>query len=104
MQLFREQEPVRDIYIVPSGNYGNLTAGVLAKRMGFPIGHFIAASNANDSVTRWGYERHRLQVFGLPQKGVHQYQFQCAWLFEVLRVITDGIKDRINREKSEPDS
>ena len=25
-----------------------------------------------------GYERRRLQVFGLPQKGVHQYQFQCA--------------------------
>jgi len=41
------------IFSVPSGNYGNLTAGVLAKRMGFPIGHFIAASNANDSVTRY---------------------------------------------------
>ena len=41
------------LFSVPSGNYGNLTAGVLAKRMGFPIGHFIAASNANDSVTRY---------------------------------------------------
>ncbi|NTW53084.1 MAG: threonine synthase [Chlorobiaceae bacterium] len=38
---------------VPSGNYGNLTAGLMAKMMGFPIGHFIAASNANDSVTRY---------------------------------------------------
>jgi threonine synthase len=41
------------LFSVPSGNYGNLTAGVLAKMMGFPIGHFVAASNANDSVTRY---------------------------------------------------
>ncbi|KUL25160.1 threonine synthase [Chlorobium limicola] len=41
------------VFSVPSGNYGNLTAGVLARMMGFPIGHFIAASNANDSVTRY---------------------------------------------------
>jgi threonine synthase len=41
------------VFSVPSGNYGNLTAGVLARLMGFPIGHFVAASNANDSVTRY---------------------------------------------------
>lgn len=41
------------VFSVPSGNYGNLTAGVLARMMGFPVGHFIAASNANDSVTRY---------------------------------------------------
>lgn len=41
------------LFSVPSGNYGNLTAGVLAKKMGFPIDRFIAASNANDSVTRY---------------------------------------------------
>ena len=40
-----------DIVIcVPSGNYGNLTAGLLAKKMGLPIRQFIAASNANDIV------------------------------------------------------
>jgi threonine synthase len=33
---------------VPSGNFGNLTAGLIAKRMGLPIKHFIAANNAND--------------------------------------------------------
>ncbi|MEE9440108.1 MAG: threonine synthase [Saprospiraceae bacterium] len=32
---------------VPSGNFGNLTAGLIAKRMGLPIDHFIAATNAN---------------------------------------------------------
>jgi threonine synthase len=41
------------VFSVPSGNYGNLTAGILARMMGFPVGHFIAASNANDSVTRY---------------------------------------------------
>ncbi|MEM7298261.1 MAG: threonine synthase, partial [Bacteroidota bacterium] len=35
---------------VPSGNYGNLTSGILAKKMGVPIKQFIAASNANDVV------------------------------------------------------
>ena len=38
---------------VPSGNYGNLTAGLLAKKMGFPLGHFIACSNANDVIPRY---------------------------------------------------
>jgi len=38
---------------VPSGNYGNLTAGLVAKRMGLPIKRFIAAANANDPVPRY---------------------------------------------------
>ncbi|MBP3613527.1 MAG: threonine synthase [Bacteroidaceae bacterium] len=33
---------------VPSGNFGNLTAGLFAKQMGLPIKHFIAANNRND--------------------------------------------------------
>ena len=41
----------RDIvFCVPSGNFGNLTAGLLAVQMGLPISHFIAATNANDVV------------------------------------------------------
>jgi threonine synthase len=39
--------------VVPSGNYGNLAAGMLAKRMGLPIKDFIAASNANDVVPEY---------------------------------------------------
>lgn len=38
---------------VPSGNYGNVTAGMLAKRMGFPIGKFLVCSNANDIIPRY---------------------------------------------------
>ena len=36
--------------VVPSGNYGNITAGMLAARMGMPVKRFVAASNANDVV------------------------------------------------------
>ncbi len=53
LQLQRKHPGAKAVFSVPSGNYGNLTAGVLAKKMGFPIDHFIAASNANDSVTRY---------------------------------------------------
>ena len=38
---------------VPSGNYGNITAGMLAKKMGFPLDKFLACSNANDVVPRY---------------------------------------------------
>jgi len=34
---------------VPSGNFGNLTAGLIAKKFGLPISRFIAANNANDT-------------------------------------------------------
>lgn len=41
------------VVIVPSGNYGNLAAGMFAKRMGLPIKSFVAASNANDVVPEY---------------------------------------------------
>lgn len=37
-------------FSVPSGNFGNITAGLLAKRMGLPVSKFIAATNVNDIV------------------------------------------------------
>ena len=41
------------VYSIPSGNYGNLTGGVLAQKMGLPIHQFIAASNINDVVPNY---------------------------------------------------
>lgn len=41
------------IVSVPSGNFGNIGAGILAKKMGLPIHHFIAATNINDTVPRF---------------------------------------------------
>lgn len=39
--------------VVPSGNYGNITAGMLAWRMGLPVRRFIAGANANDVVPQF---------------------------------------------------
>ena len=38
---------------MPSGNFGNLVAGVMAWRMGAPIARFVAATNVNDTVPRY---------------------------------------------------
>ncbi|MGC1243394.1 MAG: threonine synthase [Chryseosolibacter sp.] len=41
------------VFSVPSGNFGNLTAGLFAKRMGLPVKHFVAATNVNDVVPEY---------------------------------------------------
>tara|TARA_B100000963_G_C22630795_1_gene674835 strand:- start:28 stop:1320 length:1293 start_codon:yes stop_codon:yes gene_type:complete len=41
------------VFSVPSGNFGNICAGVMAQQMGLPIDHFIASTNSNDSVPRY---------------------------------------------------
>jgi threonine synthase len=41
------------IFSVPSGNFGNLCAGMVAQRLGMPVGHFIAATNVNDTVPQF---------------------------------------------------
>jgi len=41
------------VVAVPSGNFGNLTAGLFAKRIGLPVAKFVAATNANDVVPQY---------------------------------------------------
>lgn len=39
--------------VVPSGNFGSLTAGLFAREMGIPLKHFVAATNLNDAATAY---------------------------------------------------
>jgi threonine synthase len=41
------------VFSIPSGNFGNLTAGMIGKTLGLPIKRFIAATNLNDTVPRY---------------------------------------------------
>lgn len=48
------EEKRKEVVIsVPSGNFGNLTAGILARLLGLPIKRFIATTNSNDTVPRY---------------------------------------------------
>ena len=41
------------IFSVPSGNFGNICAGLLAQKLGLPIKHFVASTNINDTVPQY---------------------------------------------------
>ena len=50
-QLKDKSRPL--VFSIPSGNFGNLTAGLFAKKLGLPVDHFIAATNSNDIVPQF---------------------------------------------------
>ena len=50
-QLKQHNKPL--VFSVPSGNFGNICAGMVAQKLGFPFSHFIASNNENDVVTRY---------------------------------------------------
>jgi threonine synthase len=62
-QWVHEQPPVIS---VPSGNFGNICAGLLAFRSGLPVQHFVAGCNANDIVPQY-----MLSGKYQPRKAVH---------------------------------
>lgn len=41
------------VFSVPSGNFGNICAGVMAQKLGLPIKHFVASTNVNDTVPKY---------------------------------------------------
>jgi len=50
-QLHKKHKDI--VFSVPSGNFGNVCAGMMAQKLGLPIKHFIASNNANNVVTRY---------------------------------------------------
>ncbi|TWJ02321.1 threonine synthase [Mucilaginibacter frigoritolerans] len=84
------------IFSVPSGNFGNIGAGLLAWKMGLPVEHFIAATNLNDTVPEF------------LETGVYQPKPSVATLSNAMDVgdpsnwvrIADLFKDDINDLKN----
>jgi len=50
-QLKSQNKPL--IFSCPSGNFGNICAGIIAKKLGLPVEHFVASTNTNDTVPRF---------------------------------------------------
>ncbi len=50
-KVYKQKKDV--IFSVPSGNFGNICAAIMAKRLGLPIKHFIASTNINDTVPNY---------------------------------------------------
>jgi threonine synthase len=50
-ELKKQNKPL--VFSCPSGNFGNICAGIIAKRLGLPIQHFVASTNINDTVPRF---------------------------------------------------
>lgn len=52
--LAQAENPGKEIVVtVPSGNFGNLTSGLIAREMGAPISGFVAATNSNRTIPDW---------------------------------------------------
>ena len=50
-QLHKKHDDI--VFSVPSGNFGNVCAGMMAQQLGLPIDHFIASNNENNVVTKY---------------------------------------------------
>ncbi len=50
-ELHKKQKDL--IFSVPSGNFGNICAGIMAQKLGLPIKHFVASTNVNDTVPNY---------------------------------------------------
>ncbi|SEC78506.1 threonine synthase [Tenacibaculum sp. MAR_2009_124] len=50
-QVYKQHKDV--VFSVPSGNFGNICAGIMAQKLGLPIKHFVASTNINDTVPNY---------------------------------------------------
>ena len=51
--LKQKQKHQNVVFSIPSGNFGNICAGMVAQKLGMPVKHFIASNNENNVVTRY---------------------------------------------------
>jgi len=52
-EFLKEKENKKLCVSVPSGNFGNICAGIISMKLGLPINHFIASTNINDTVSKY---------------------------------------------------
>ncbi|RSC93184.1 threonine synthase [Tenacibaculum singaporense] len=50
-QVYKKHKEV--VFSVPSGNFGNICAGIMVQKLGLPIKHFVASTNVNDTVPNY---------------------------------------------------
>ena len=50
-QLHKKNKDI--VFSVPSGNFGNICAGIMAQKLGLPVKHFVASTNVNDTVPNY---------------------------------------------------
>ena len=50
-QVYKQKKDI--VFSVPSGNFGNICAAIMTKKLGLPIKHFIASTNINDTVPNY---------------------------------------------------
>lgn len=97
----KDAEPV--IFSVPSGNFGNMMGGLLAKRMGLPVRKFVIATNENDEVPvywRTGYYKTIV-----PSRNCISSAMNVGHPSNIARVIAlyGGIMDEKGNITKEPD-
>lgn len=66
LKQWQKAEKDPPVICVPSGNFGNICAGILAHVRGLPAKHFIAACNKNDSIPRYLETRELVQKETVP--------------------------------------
>lgn len=94
-QLRKSEDPI--VFSVPSGNFGNLTAGLFAKKLGLPIHRFVAATNRNAIVPdylRTGIFEPRSSVSTISNAMDVGNPSNFARIFDLF----DGDLDQIRRE------
>ena len=83
---------------VPTGNFGNVLSGWIARRMGAPIGRLVVASNQNDILTRF-FESHEMKATGVNPTLSPSMDIQVSSNFERLLFEMNGRDGAMTRDQ-----